>query len=106
MDQTHIGHESLNLNAEQEELQLLDDGTSGAAESGEHEVKTAPLFTRDAKIPAGFCPHRSQYGLLGSLMGIKYVTSEHEMGTVIDYHSLGKKHEQKFRQILDCTSTR
>ena len=64
-------HRSLNLNAFQEEFQLLDNGTPGVTESSKHEVKTAPLFTRDAKLPAGFCPHKSQYGLLGSLMGIK-----------------------------------
>jgi len=64
-------HRPLNLNVLQEELQLLDNGTPGITESFEHEVKTAPLFTRDAKLPAGFCPHKSQYGLLGSLMGIK-----------------------------------
>jgi len=64
-------HRSLNLNVFQEEFQLLDNGTPGITESFEHEVKTAPLFTRDAKLPAGFCPHKSQYGLLGSLIGIK-----------------------------------
>jgi len=66
----------LNLNAVQEELQLLDDGKHGITESFEHEVKTAPLFTRDAKLPAGFCPHNSQYGLLGSLLGIRRVSSK------------------------------
>lgn len=64
-------HRPLNLNVFQEEFQLLDNGTPGVTESFEHEVKTAPLFTRDAKLPAGFCPHKSQYGLLGSLIGIK-----------------------------------
>jgi hypothetical protein len=69
--QVCLRHRSLNLNSFQEEFQLLDSGTPGATESGEHEMKTAPLFTRDAKLPAGFCPHKSQYGLLGSLMAIK-----------------------------------
>ena len=71
VDQTCSCHWSLNLNVFQEELQLLDHGTPGITESFEHEKKTAPLFTRDAKLPAGFCPHKSQYGLLGSLIGIR-----------------------------------
>lgn len=66
-------------NIDQEEFQLLDDETSGGTESCEHEVKTAPLFTRDAKLPAGFCPHRSQYGLLGSLLAIRRVAPGHEV---------------------------
>jgi len=73
VDQTRSYRQSLNLGAVQEELQLLDDGTPGVIESFEHELKTAPIFTRDAKGPAGFCPHQSQYGLLGSLMAIRRV---------------------------------
>lgn len=71
---------STNLNALQEEFQLLDSGTPGTTESSEHEVKTAPLFTRDAKHTAGFCPHQSQYGVLGSLIGIRQVSSKRAAG--------------------------
>ena len=83
--QTRFHRWSLGLNAVQEELQLLDDGTPGITESFEHEVKTAPLFTRDAKLPAGFSPNKSQYGLLGSLIGIRQVLSKRVTG---DDHQL------------------
>jgi len=53
------------------EFQLLDDGPIGAAESSEHELKTAPLFTRDAKVPAGFFKSASQFGVLGTLKAIR-----------------------------------
>lgn len=107
VDQTCSSRWSPNLGALQEELQLLDDGTQGAAESFEHEVKTAPLFTRDAKLPAGFCPHKSQYGLLGSLTGIRQVSPQRVEGarSSTPFVLLGTKRERKFRWTLGCMST-
>lgn len=65
------GSEQGEIYEDKAELQLLDDAEPGTTESCDHELKTAPLFTRDARLPAGFRPHKSQYGLLGSLMGIR-----------------------------------
>ena len=88
-------------------MQLLDDETSGGnPESCEHEVKTAPLFTRDAKLPAGFCPHKSQYGLLGSVLAIKRVVLSKQGGRSLTIILLGTKHELMFRWTLGYTLTR
>lgn len=91
VDQTYLYRYAPNSNANQEEMQLLDDGTPGITESFEHEVVTAPLFTRDAKFPAGFCQHKSQYGLLGSLIGIRCVRSSTKRGTNVDHRPFRDK---------------
>ena len=37
----------------------------------EHEVITAPLFTRDAYLAAGMADKHQQYGVMGSVVAIK-----------------------------------
>ncbi|KAI6105717.1 hypothetical protein EDD17DRAFT_308389 [Pisolithus thermaeus] len=54
-----------------DELQLLHDNPSNLkARSKEHEVRTAPIITRDAYVAAGYHEQTSQYGVLGRTMSI------------------------------------
>jgi hypothetical protein len=53
----------------QQELQLLDDASLDShGQSRDHELRTAPIFTRDAYVAAGFHDHAAQYGVLGKVM--------------------------------------
>ena len=53
----------------QEELQLLDDASlDSGARSRDHELRTAPIFTRDAYNEAGFKNTSTQYGVLGRVL--------------------------------------
>ncbi|KAI6134861.1 hypothetical protein EV401DRAFT_863313 [Pisolithus croceorrhizus] len=59
-----------------DELQLLHDNPSNLkARSKEHEVRTAPIITRDAYVAAGYHEQTSQYGVLGRTMSILYELS-------------------------------
>jgi hypothetical protein len=53
----------------QEELQLLDDTSQDSrGQSRDHELRTAPLYTRDAYIAADIRDYRAQYGVLGKVI--------------------------------------
>ncbi|TBU49053.1 hypothetical protein BD309DRAFT_161041 [Dichomitus squalens] len=56
-----------------EELTLLSDDLTLDEVIEEHEVKTAPLFTRDAFLQAGLADEHSQYGVLGRIISIQCV---------------------------------
>jgi hypothetical protein len=63
--------ESSVLETFQEELQLLDDASiNSRGQSRDHELRTAPIFTRDAYTAAGFQGHTAQYGVLGKVIQI------------------------------------
>lgn len=50
-------------------MHLLDDASlDSTGRSKDHELRTAPVFTRDAYKAAGFEAHKSQYGVLGRLI--------------------------------------
>ncbi|KIM90985.1 hypothetical protein PILCRDRAFT_59166 [Piloderma croceum F 1598] len=53
----------------QEELQLLDDTSQDSrGQSRDHELRTAPLYTRDAYVAADLRDHGAQYGVLGKVI--------------------------------------
>ncbi|KAH9951841.1 hypothetical protein B0H21DRAFT_717813 [Amylocystis lapponica] len=52
------------------ELQLLDGASAVLGHEDDHEVKTAPILTRDAYVAAGISARPSQYGVLGSLLSV------------------------------------
>ena len=55
----------------QEELALLHDSASDTkGRSRDHELKTAPLVTRDAYVAAGYHENTTQYGVLGRALQI------------------------------------
>lgn len=57
------------IRLKQEELQLLDDTSlDSGARSRDHELRTAPIFTRDAYNEAGFKNTSTQYGVLGKVL--------------------------------------
>ncbi|KAI0751494.1 hypothetical protein C8Q80DRAFT_1157639 [Daedaleopsis nitida] len=49
---------------------LFDDARVDNAELEEHELKTAPMFTREAFLSAGVNEENSQYGVLGRIISI------------------------------------
>jgi hypothetical protein len=54
-----------------EELELLHDSMSDVrGRSNDHELRTAPIITRDAYIAAGYREGATQYGVLGSILSI------------------------------------
>lgn len=54
-----------------DELQLLHDNPSNLkVRSKEHEIRTAPIITRDAYVAAGYREQTSQYGVLGRTISI------------------------------------
>lgn len=54
-----------------DELQLLHDNPSDLkVRSKEHEIRTAPIITRDAYVAAGYREHTSQYGVLGRTISV------------------------------------
>lgn len=54
-----------------EELELLHDSISDVrGRSKDHELRTAPIVTRDAYIAAGYREGATQYGVLGSILSI------------------------------------
>ncbi|KAI6003780.1 hypothetical protein EDD15DRAFT_2220154 [Pisolithus albus] len=54
-----------------DELQLLHDNPSDLKlRSKEHEIRTAPIITRDAYVAAGYREHTSQYGVLGRTISV------------------------------------
>lgn len=57
----------------QEELHLIQDGASAIkGRSKEHEIRTAPIITRDAYVAAGYRDQATQYGVLGRVTSILY----------------------------------
>ncbi|KAI6151531.1 hypothetical protein BKA82DRAFT_4100264 [Pisolithus tinctorius] len=58
-----------------EELQHLKKGS--ASESTEHEMRTAPLITREAFVAAGFKDRVLQYGVLGETLSIHSKSGAH-----------------------------
>jgi hypothetical protein len=55
-----------------EELELLHDSMSDVrGRSNDHELRTAPIITRDAYIAAGYREGATQYGVLGSILSIQ-----------------------------------
>ena len=60
----------------QEELTLLHDGANDAkGRSRDHELRTAPIVTRDAYVAAGYRDNMTQYGVLGRALHILYVST-------------------------------
>lgn len=58
----------------QEELALLhDSGNDIKGRSKDHELRTAPVVTRDAYVAAGYRDNMTQYGVLGRALHILYV---------------------------------
>ncbi|KAJ8595321.1 hypothetical protein M405DRAFT_728350 [Rhizopogon salebrosus TDB-379] len=54
-----------------EELELLHDSiTDTRGKSKDHELRTAPIITRDAYVAAGYREGATQYGVLGSVLSI------------------------------------
>ncbi|CAL1701481.1 unnamed protein product [Somion occarium] len=53
-----------------EELQLLNHTALESRDRTDHELQTAPILTRGAYLAAGFYGKSSQYGVLGSVLGI------------------------------------
>ncbi|KAH9951839.1 hypothetical protein B0H21DRAFT_818261 [Amylocystis lapponica] len=53
-----------------DELQLLGDATTEHVREDGHELKNAPILTRDAYVAAAVSARPSQYGVLGSLLSI------------------------------------
>ncbi|KAG1874594.1 hypothetical protein DFJ58DRAFT_757835 [Suillus subalutaceus] len=54
-----------------EELELLHDNISDVrGRSNDHELRTAPIITRDAYVAAGYREGATQYGVLGSILSI------------------------------------
>ncbi|KIM68689.1 hypothetical protein SCLCIDRAFT_1208887 [Scleroderma citrinum Foug A] len=54
-----------------DELLLLSDSASSTkGRSKEHELRTAPIITRDAYVAAGYHDQATQYGVLGRTMNI------------------------------------
>lgn len=71
----HVGFTSL-TRVFQEELALLHDGANDAqGRSKDHELRTAPIVTRDAYVAAGYRDNMTQYGVLGRALHILYVTT-------------------------------
>lgn len=54
-----------------QERSLLNLGAPLEDSTEEHEVITAPLFTRDAYLAAGMADKHQQYGVMGSVVAIK-----------------------------------
>lgn len=55
-----------------EELELLHDGIADTrGKSKDHELRTAPILTRDAYVAAGYREGATQYGVLGSVLSIQ-----------------------------------
>jgi len=66
----------------QEELALLHDGANDIqGRSKDHELRTAPIVTRDAYVAAGYRDNMTQYGVLGRALHILYVSSEFQILT-------------------------
>ncbi|KAI6033696.1 hypothetical protein BKA83DRAFT_4179910 [Pisolithus microcarpus] len=63
------------VKAATEELQHLKKGS--ASESTEHEMRTAPLITREAFVAAGFKDRVVQYGVLGETLSIQSKSGVH-----------------------------
>ncbi|EGO27487.1 hypothetical protein SERLADRAFT_406567 [Serpula lacrymans var. lacrymans S7.9] len=61
----------LSLRKGDPEMHLLqDDPTTVSGRSRDHELKTAPIFTRDAYVAAGYREHTTQYGVMGKTLSI------------------------------------
>ena len=56
-----------------QELTLLSDDLTFDEVIEEHEMQTAPLFTREAFLQAGLSDEHSQYGVLGRVIAIQCV---------------------------------
>jgi hypothetical protein len=55
-----------------EELELLHDSIADTrGKSKDHELRTAPIITRDAYVAAGYREGATQYGVLGSVLSIQ-----------------------------------
>jgi hypothetical protein len=59
----------------QDELALLHDSSINVrGRSRDHEIRTAPIVTRDAYVAAGYREHATQYGVLGRAVSILCVS--------------------------------
>lgn len=59
------------------ELALLEDTSLVPGGMNEHELKTTPVFTRDAFIVPGMAEILPQRGVLGTIIKSLYVTCKH-----------------------------
>lgn len=65
---------SSHMTGAKEELELLHDGIADTrGKSKDHELRTAPIITRDAYVAAGYREGATQYGVLGSVLSIQSV---------------------------------
>ncbi|KZP24515.1 hypothetical protein FIBSPDRAFT_856704 [Athelia psychrophila] len=63
--------EAVRISTGNEEIQLLeDDSLSARGRSRDHELRTAPIFTRNAYVALGAAGHTTQYGVLGKVIEI------------------------------------
>ncbi|PIL36894.1 hypothetical protein GSI_00584 [Ganoderma sinense ZZ0214-1] len=62
-----------------DELTLLSDDYTLEDIIEEHEIKTAPLFTREALLNSGASSERSQYGVLGRVLAVHQPPGSHKM---------------------------
>lgn len=68
---TRFGASITSRDPAHEELELLHDSTSDVrGRSKDHELRTAPIITRDAYVAAGYREGATQYGVLGSILSI------------------------------------
>ncbi|KAH7887887.1 hypothetical protein F5I97DRAFT_1935940 [Phlebopus sp. FC_14] len=67
---SHVGPQKATTNPD--ELKLLHDSVdnNARARSRDHELRTAPIITRDAFVAAGYQEHTTQYGVLGRALSI------------------------------------
>lgn len=54
----------------QDELELLNHTALDSGGRNDHELRTAPVLTRGAYLAAGFFERSTQYGVLGSVLGV------------------------------------
>lgn len=74
-------------------------------EAGDHEVKTAPLLTRDAYLSTGLFERPSQYGVLGAVISIQLVRFVIFV-FVSSYLLPATRPDRNLRMIPDYTSIR
>ncbi|KAG6331058.1 hypothetical protein ID866_8032 [Astraeus odoratus] len=74
-EQTPSLYDLKDVKAEIEELEHLKKGKT--SESTEHEMRTAPLITREAFIAGGFQARTTQYGVLGETLSIHSKSGEY-----------------------------
>ncbi|KAF9247148.1 hypothetical protein BU15DRAFT_84696 [Melanogaster broomeanus] len=74
-----------NLRLPQDELSLLHDSSVNVrGRSKDHELRTAPIVTRDAYVAAGYREHTTQYGVLGRALSILYYSNKSQAYSPLD----------------------